>query len=182
MKLTKKFTAHYFLLLLTISLFNSCAKKDDDIDMPPISETELAAMRETSTQVLTTSTSGSSKVWKISEAYLVDDDTSTEIEITSNFNIIDDEFIFTGTGSTGTLEWRKGYDVNTEATNSSETLLDNYVSPIITAFNYQEGSSTTIEADFGSCTFTLNEDGTLYARITNPNNTSLNFVLDEKGD
>lgn len=165
----------FLLSLILLSSFIACNSDDDNNTDEIINEPTLIELRTQSTTILT---SGTTKIWRIKQATLTN--ANGVIDISENFNVIDDEFIFGGTGENGTLEWRKGYEVNTNASNSSGTLLDNYVSSISTNFNYQDGSSTIVEADFGSCTFQINSDETINATITNENNSIFNFTLVEK--
>ena len=159
-----------FLFVTFIILF-SCNNDDSNS-----SELTLEELRDETTIILTSS--GDSKTWRISQAKLING--NSQIDISQNFNVVDDEFIFGGTTDNGTLEWRKGYEIQTNASNSQETLLDKYVSSITTNFSYQSGSSTVVEADFGSCVFQINDDDSIRATITNDNNTVFDFILIEK--
>lgn len=163
-----------FLTALLILVLFSCNNDDDSTTSPPAPT--LNELRKETTIVLTSS--GTSKTWRINQATLTNG--NSQIDISQNFNVVDDEFIFGGTTENGTLEWRKGYDIQTNASNNQETLLDKYVSSINTSFSYQDGSSTVVEADFGSCVFQINDDDSVSATITNDDNTIFDFTLVEK--
>lgn len=165
-------TFKFYLLALLIAAF-SC-NSDDSTAVEPVPT--LNELRDNTTTTLTSTET--SKTWRINQATLTNG--NSQIDITQNFNVIDDEFIFGGTTENGTLEWRKGYDIKTNASNIQETLSDKYVSSIVTSFSYQDGSSTIVEADFGSCTFQINEDNTVNATITNDDNTVFDFTIVEK--
>jgi len=126
-------------------------------------------------KVSTILTSGASKTWRISEATLVNE--GVEIDISQNFNVKDDEFIFSGTDATGTLQWKKGFDIKTDATNPQETLFDKYVSSVSASFGLQTNSETIVETDFANTTIEINADDTVAVTITNADATVFNFTL-----
>ncbi len=165
---------NFFLTVLLVLVFLSC-NNDDDITTS-LPESALNELRDETTIALTSS--GVTKTWRISQATLTNQ--NSEIDISQNFNVVDDEFIFGGTTENGTLEWRQGFEIQTNASNSQETLLDKYVASIKTSFSYQNGSSTVVEADFGNCVFQVNDDDSVSATITNEDNTVFDFTLVEK--
>ncbi len=167
----------FFLTTLLISAFFSCNTNDDPTE-PVVEEPPESTLEELRDETTTTLTSGSTKTWRINHATLTHG--NSEIDISQNFNVLDDEFIFGGTTVNGSLQWRKGYDIQTNATSAQETLLDNYVSPLATAFSYQDNSSTIVEADGYSGTFEVNSDNTINATIINDDNTVFSFHLVEK--
>ncbi|MCV6630326.1 MAG: hypothetical protein OIF50_10790 [Flavobacteriaceae bacterium] len=132
------------LTVLLISIFFSCKEDDAPVNDPP--QPTLMELREASTAVFTSA--GDAKTWRIDKATLTNG--SAKIDISQNFNVSDDEFIFAGTTENGTLEWRKGYAIKTQASSSGETLWDKYVSSVSGSFRYEEDSSTLVKADFGS--------------------------------
>lgn len=123
-------------------------------------------------------TSGTTKTWRISQATLTN--ANGVIDLSENFNIVDDEFIFSGTGQDGTLKWNKGFDIQTNAATSLEALRDKYVSPISTSFSFQGTDHTSVVTDMDNLTFTVNSDNTINASITYPNNATLQLLLVEK--
>ena len=92
----------------------SCNNDDDSTTNPP--EPTLNELRDETTIVLTST--GASKTWRIDQATLTNG--NSEIDISQNFNVVDDEFIFSGTTENGILEWRKGYDIKTNASDNQE--------------------------------------------------------------
>ncbi len=162
------------LAVFLVLVFLSCNNDDDSTTNPP--EPTLNELRDETTIVLTST--GTSKTWRIDQATLTNG--NSEIDISQNFNVVDDEFIFSGTTENGILEWRKGYDIKTNASDNQETLIDKYVSSIVTSFSYQDESSKIVEASFGSCTFEIKANNTLNTTITNNDNTVYNFTLVEK--
>jgi len=129
-------------------------------------------------EVTTTLTAGASKTWRISKATLRKG--GTEIDISQNFNVKDDEFIFSGTAANGTLKWKKGFDIKTDASNTKETLLDKYVSSVSASFGIQNKSQTNVETDFANTTIEINEENTISVTIINEDTTVFNFTLVEK--
>lgn len=162
-----------FYLIVLIILICSCNK--DEVN----NQVNIQEVRNESNQVLT---SGSKKVWRIEKAKLIAN--NNDIDISSNFNIIDDEFIFelakqkSSLISNGTLTWVKNFDVETSANNSSETLIDKYVSSVSSSFKYANESGTIIETDFG--TFEVKKDGSVFASINNDDGSKFSFTLTEK--
>lgn len=171
---------NFLLTTLLTSAFCSCNANDE----PSANSTEPVAERppeptleELRDETTTTLTSGSTKTWRINHATLTHG--NSEIDISQNFNVRDDEFIFGGTTVNGSLQWRRGYDIETNATSAQEAFLDNYVSPLTTAFSYQDNSSTVVEAPVCSCTFEIKDD-TISATVINDDDTVFSFHLVEK--
>ena len=166
-----------FFLLFLISVI-ACSDDDSSGDSSDdnLEDTEaLNAEREESTMILT---SGTERIWRIDQGTLTNN--GNVIDITTNFNVVDDEFVFGGTGENGTLVWNRGFDIRSNATSSQETLIDLLVAPIVTTFSYEDDSSTVVNADFGTCTFEINEDNSLNASITNEDGSVFDFTLLEK--
>jgi len=142
------------LILFFSVLIISCDSDDTVItveDDDP--QTILEEEREVSTEILS---NGEEKTWKIESAILRNE--SGTIDISENFNVIDDEFIFK---ADGTFIWRPGNDINSEGESSQETLLDYYRSPVNSTYVYNEESSVELTAMDGSFSFKLEEDGTI---------------------
>ena len=136
---------HFFFTVLTLFII-SCDKDETEVteneqqEQEQIEEPEeevtdptvvLAEERET---VINSLTNGNQQTWKITEAILTNN--SGTFNISNNFNVIDDELIFINevfagskTDFNGTLEWRPGNFIETEATTIEETLVDYYESP-----------------------------------------------------
>lgn len=149
--------------LLVNLTFTSCKK--DDVNNESVNSNET-------TELLT---GGSEKTWRISEATLING--NNELNISENFNVKDDEFVFKGNASNGVLVWKKGYEINTDAAIAEEALLDKYVSNVISSFSLQNGSTTDLSTDLNGSTFTINEDETISVKMTNTNATTLEFTL-----
>lgn len=144
MKAFKTIT-YLFTLLSMLSLIIACDKDNPDDSTDPA-------------QFLT---NGSEKTWRIADAILTN--SSGSFEISNNFNVVDDEFIFK---KNGTFIWRSGNAINIEGTNSNETLLDYYVSPITSTYVYNEDSSTELTALNGTFTFTIEDNETITGILT----------------
>lgn len=183
-------------LLLLLLCFIAC--KDDDLGIEPDKEvieesTEepdddavdptvvLAEQRAENTTVLT---DGSSKVWKIDTAIL--NNGSGAIDVSENFNILDDEFIFrngTTTGKTefeGTLEWRQNNVIAFEATTAEDAKLDFYVSPETLTYDFDTDSSSSLTSSDAAFSFTINESNELVGTITYTEDASLDVTLTPK--
>ena len=139
-------------LFFSLLLF-SCGSDDTEITVEEDPQTILEEEREITTETLS---NGEEKTWKIENAILRNE--SGTIDISENFNVVDDEFIFK---ADGTFIWRPGNDINSEGETSQETLLDYYRSPIKSTYVYNEESSVELTAMDGSFSFKLEEDGTI---------------------
>lgn len=163
------------LSLFSTFIFISCSS-DDSGDTNNDPQTVLEEKREETTQVLTNT---SNKTWKISQAILTNDNAT--IDITSNFNVVDDEFIFK---SDGNLEWRQGNDINIDGSTNQETLIDYYRSPISSTFSFMEESCSDLTAFEGRFSFTVTDDATINGTITYTGRSSgsgeLELILEEK--
>lgn len=155
--------AFYALALFTL-LTTSCGNDDNSI-IEPIAKEEPNTVTDSDDEsedlteplanqrqaVLDGLTNTDEKVWKITEAILTNE--SGTIDISSNFNITDDELVFINsvfegskTDFNGTLEWRGGNAINTLGTTSEETLLDYYESPLRFPFDFIGESSVDLES------------------------------------
>ncbi len=144
-------------------------------DTMMMSPGQTVMLEETRMQNSSFLTADDTKIWRIERAFLTHG--NNQIDISDNFNTVDDEFVFSYDGG---LIWRKGFDIKTDASNSSEALLDKYVSAIETQYSFQDGSGSIVEADFGSCVFEIMGPNAVSATITNDDSSVLSFELQEK--
>ena len=144
--------------LLCLSLLIVSCKEDDSGPTDDTDDTvsELQEAREASNLILT---NGETKTWKIVSAIL--ENSSGTLDLTGNYNIRDDEFIFSGDLDAGNLEWRQGYKVNPEGTTLQETYLDYYVSPENYPYSFLEDSSDELTSVNGAFLFTIVNDNTI---------------------
>ena len=128
--------------LLTLALlglsFHSCS--NDGEVQKEITE-DVSTPEEQAEENINILTSGKSKVWRINSATL--QNTSGSIDISENFNIQDDEFVFTFTAISGkkvggTMEWRQGNSVETTASTPKESQEDYYRAPLKYQFELGE--------------------------------------------
>jgi hypothetical protein len=173
-------TKYLFSLLLAASLLVvSCG--DDDKPEDPVETTDDdggmtddgssdVTLNEAQDETTLTLTNGTEKTWRISSAIL--NNSSGTIDISTNFNVVDDEFIFSGTRTNGSLEWRPGNDIGVGGTNSQETLLDFYKSPEISSFNFDAESSTVLSGVDGRLTFTVVDENTITGTLSFPGRSS----------
>jgi len=160
---------------LLLILFVSC-NKDSEItsiteeNLPPEMIDELSDLRN---EVISTLVGTTSKVWKISEATLVAQNNS--LDITDNFNVDDDEFIFSTNSENNQLEWRIGHTVNTNANTVSETLLDYYLSPKNLAIQFKPEGGELLAGDGLFNLQILDKVPTL--SINNEDGTQFQFTL-----
>lgn len=184
------------ILCFTFSL-SSCG--DDDTpertveetveEMNPTPEEEetpdpailLAEERQTT---ITTLTSGSAKVWRINTAILNNENGAYDIG--NNFNLRDDEFIFSSSSATGktefegTLEWRESNAIAFGATSADEAKLESYVSPQTFTYDFQTDNGTTVLSENGNITLTVNTNNSVTGTINFSDKASMDVTLIEK--
>jgi len=149
-----------FLMGFLTSLIILSCSSDDSGNNNNDPQNILEEERVETTQILSNT---SNKTWKISQAVLTNENAT--IDISSNFNIVDDEFVF---NTEGNLEWRQGNDINIEGTSNQETLLDYYRSPISSTFSFNQDSSSNLTAFDGRFSFTVVDESTINGVITFP--------------
>ncbi|MEZ4778773.1 MAG: hypothetical protein R2786_05250 [Flavobacteriaceae bacterium] len=145
------------LLFALSTIFIISCGKDENPNTDDSSTTLEEERLETTMQI----TGGDSKVWRIASASLTNE--SGTFDISNNFNVVDDEFVFS---SEGTLEWRQGNDINVNATSQQETLLDYYRSSLNSSFNFKQDSSTEFTALNGRISLTVVNENSINGTIT----------------
>lgn len=171
----KKIGLMYSLCLLFVFSCN----KDSEIttvveeNIPPLIVDELTDRRNS---IITGLAGNSAKVWKISDAILVTENNT--IDINGNFNIEDDEFIFSKNSENNKLEWRRGHAINTNANMASETLLDYYLSPKKLDLKFKTDQVELLTED-GLMNITLT-DNVPTGVIHNGDGSKIRFTLTEK--
>ncbi len=173
---TKRLT-NYILSSITISmLLFSCGSDDSVIIDEEDPQTILEEQQAVTTEELT---DGNEKTWKINSGILRNE--FGTFDISENFNVVDDEFIFK---SDGTLIWRPGNDINLDGASVEETFIDFYRSPISSQFTYDENSSSNLSALNGSFSFTVEDDetitGILIFQGRSSSSSELNIILSNK--
>ena len=166
---------NYFAILATVSLIFFIRCGSDDSSPDEVSATILELERETTTAILT---GGNNGVWKISEANLVN--SSGSFTISNNFNVVDDEFIFSGSAAAGTLQWRQGNAINVAATSIQESLMDYYKSPENYSNTFIESSSKELTSMEGRFEITVLNAETINGVISFSNGEKLNISLSQK--
>ncbi len=159
-------TSKISILLLTSFFFVSCSNDDsgntattiDDDNSGEVSQEEALATART--QTLEFLTSGGEQTWKITNASL--ETSSGVFDISDNFNVTDDEFVFTST----TLIWNAGNAINTNATTEAETGLDFYVAPDESTIEFQPESGTSLTAIDNRLSFEVVDNQTITAVLT----------------
>lgn len=161
-------------ILLTISFVVASCGDDEKPDDPVGMTDDDGAMTDDGTSDVTlteaqeettlTLTSGTQKTWRIAQATL--NNSSGGFDISDNFNVLDDEFLFSGTRTNGTLEWRPGNDIDVSGGNSQETLLDFYKAPEVSTFSFTAESSTELSGINGRFTFTVVDENTIVGSLS----------------
>ena len=158
----KKSNYALLLAIFSLSFFTNCGS--DDSSSTESQSGTLEQEREATAAILTSSNNG---VWRISEANLAN--RSGIFNISNNFNVVDDEFIFSGTAQEGMLQWRQGNAVNIEATSAEGTLLDYYKAPENSSFSF-----------IGETNNELNSfDGTFKLVVVNSETINLTITFDK---
>ncbi|WP_431121821.1 hypothetical protein [Flagellimonas flava] len=140
-----------------ITILWSCSSDDPANTQNP--EPTVSELQQETVDLLTDD--GNSKVWRIVSAELTNG--NEVLDITDNFNVADDEFIFSG-GTDGSLVWRRGHDINRSASTIDETLLDFYRSPKPSSFSFVGESASDLASD--DFDIKVMEDGTVTATLS----------------
>ena len=162
------------LLLLLMLTAASCIR-NDVFPEAPVAEETLSEQREISINLIC---SDIAKTWRISQAKLVHN--NFEIDITENYNVKDDEFIFSREFGETSLLWKRRYGINRQATTYEETLSQKYAHPVPSGFSFQEDSASEVVANSLDLRFTINSDETITASFGNSTSGLFNFTLVEK--
>ena len=149
-----------------MAMLSGCGSDNDGETNPDDgnSEPTTEELKKETVNVLTDS--GNPKVWKVSSAQVQTDGAEskgTVLNISNNFNIVDDEFIFSGGLTNGALEWRRRHDVNLNASSLEETLLDYYRSPLESSFTFVGESVSDLTAS--GFQFNVSDDGVVTATL-----------------
>lgn len=167
------------IILLALAIgFYSCS--DDEIQIVTEEDSESIVEEEEEivedpavtlandrTSAITLLTGDNEKIWRIATANLVN--TNGSFDISENFNVNDDEFLFknspltTGKSYTefeGSLEWRLNSDIELSAASASDALVEFYVPSEQYNFDFEEGSTKILSND-GNFEFTLAENGSV---------------------
>ncbi|AXG68246.1 Kelch motif protein [Kordia sp. SMS9] len=124
------------LLSFIIVCVVSCAS--DDGNEIVIDEPALEDLRAESIEMLA-GTDG--RVWQIIQASLQNQ--QNNIDISSNFNVVDDEFIFTD----ASIEWRQAHAIKYIAANADEAKQDYYVAPENYSYSFEPESATRFSSN-----------------------------------
>ena len=172
-----------YTLLAASLFFTGCG--DDDTPNDPVTTSDDDGMTDDGTsdtiladaqdETVGTLTNGDQKTWRISQATL--SNSSGTFDISTNYNVVDDEFIFSGTRSSGSVEWRPGNDIKLDATSSQASLLDYYQAPEIGGFSFDPESSTALSGLGGKLTFTVVDENTIMGAL-NFNNRMTDATID----
>ncbi len=183
---------YIIILLMTLGLYNcsddNTVSESDALEKEtPEPEDPAAVLSKERTAVIETLTGGNEKVWRISSAELIN--TSGTFDISTNFNVTDDEFIFSSAplpnGKSefeGSLEWRAANEIFYEAKTAQETLLDQYVSPEKYAFDFNTDSGTELISGNDTFTFTLTESNQIEGTIALGDGITMTLSLTQKLD
>lgn len=173
------------LLIVLALFFASCGEDESPTGTTPpemeeemtVSALELA--REEALDILTNS--DAEKIWKITQALLVNNNGS--FDVSSNFNVVDDKFIFSLiNGNQPNLEWRSYNSVPALAETQNETLRSSYIDPVNAAFQFESDSSTDLISLNGNFEFSIQNDNTILGTLNvlengNNVNSQLEFTL-----
>ncbi|MDC7994020.1 Kelch repeat-containing protein [Altibacter sp. HG106] len=168
---------HY--IFFTVCLFSivfaalSCSSDDNDgipdpnDDMGTVDDDGMSSEIEAAQQATTTAiTGGSSRTWRITSAQLTN--SGGTIDVSDNFNIVDDEFIFISNDIGGTLEWRPGFAINPDGTSAQDVANDYYIAPVQYPFIFEPESSDQLNSIDGNFTFTVIDENTITGTIAYP--------------
>lgn len=136
-----------FFLLQACSDDNNPTTDDTTDDIGTADDDPDVTLEEQRTVTLQRLTGGSTLTWRIETAKLTN--TNGVFDISENFNVADDEFIF---NTEGNLTWNIRNDIPADATDLDDTRTDYYRSPISSELSFTEESATELLAFDGSLT------------------------------
>jgi len=143
----------------------SCSSDDDSGAAIP--ESSLEELRAESIQMLAGT---NERVWRIIHATLQNQQNA--IDISSNFNVVDDEFIFTDT----TIEWRQAHAIKYTATNADEAKQDYYVAPENYAYSFEPESATRFSTN-AALQYEIVHNDSISANFSVANGVELQLTL-----
>lgn len=158
MKTTIRIT--YLLLLACITF--ACGSDDETIQSDDNDQGEaLEEQRATTLNILA---GNDAKVWFIQSANLTN--LNGSFDVSNQFNIKDDEFIFSGSITAGNLQWRPGHDINLDATSVASSAKDYYLEPQDYSFTFIEDSASQLTSIDGQFIFEVVDNETINGTIT----------------
>jgi hypothetical protein len=179
----KKAFIYITSIVLLISSFYSC-ESDNEIVTPETQEedsetTDLPAIID----LITSNNSGG--VWEVNQAAITNSSLDNSI-ITGSYVIVDDVFSFTAnTNETINLQWKKGFDINLQATNAQEILTDRNASTesFLLSLDSETGFLSSLDNSFSGNYDATSNQVTLIINDTNSNGTlSLNLSPKNQSD
>lgn len=172
-KIRKQMKIKFLCYALLCVSFLSVSCGDDDAPNDPVTTTDDDGMTDDGTSDSTLAdaqdetvgslTDGDQKTWRISQATLSNN--SGTFDISTNYNVVDDEFIFSGTRTNGTIEWRPGNAIKLDANSSEASLNDYYQAPETGGFTFDPESSTTLSGLGGMLNFTVVDENTIMGAL-----------------
>jgi len=173
-----KFRLNTLCVIICISLFTISCGSDDEATMTDNTQMTdddgMSALEVAREETVTTLTDGSDQTWRIGQAILTNENGS--FDISDNFNIQDDEFIFTGDLANPRLIYRARNDINVDASSQEDALLDFYLSDEEYSFSFVEGSSTELISIDGMFTFNIGEDNTISGVLALPGRNQVGTI------
>ncbi|WP_339846026.1 hypothetical protein [uncultured Dokdonia sp.] len=173
-----------FKKLMILTFFFIVVGCDDDDVMnnptPEIAEEETPielTIEEQQEETTASVTNSTSKTWKITEAILRN--SNGEFNISDNFNILDDEFVFKQLNGSFALTWNIAHDVDVDAASAQETLVDYYRAPLDYTLSFDNDSTTNFSDEDGQLIFEKTESS-FTSTVFFSNDSQLDIVLSEK--
>lgn len=183
-------------ILLSILILPVCScQKDEDF----IPKKNILKIREVGIKKLV---GKNRKIWKVDKAFLTNSKTisnlrgkltanntlenskaagnQSQIDISTNFNVTDDEFEFSSDNGNLTLIWRKGLEINTSAINAEDAVLDKYVSSELFRLEFDNESSNTLTNEDENLVLEFSQKQAVSLSIINLDQSELEFELIEK--
>lgn len=164
-----------FLFVLSSFMF-SCS--NDDEATGPVVDDDTPSVAEARAETIQTLSNGDTKTWYIVNAELVNENGT--FNVTNNFNITDDDFIFKQNGE---VQWNQSFDINQNATSAPDVVIDYYLEPISGPLVFNEESSDEFTLYDGVVSLSVEDENTITGSINFEGRSAaaqLNITLGER--
>lgn len=178
------------LFILIIFFIVSCKDEEEVIPEPTVEEIRNTSINSLAGQ--------DEKIWKIEKAILESSSSSSslsdkgdsqnsfrtqgQIDISTNFNVIDDEFIMSSAGDGVEVLWKARFGINTSASTSSEAASEFYISNQQFSLKFESESGDQLKDANSLMQVTVVGELSVSMKLFNPDGSQLSLELVPKLD
>lgn len=178
------------LFILIIFFIVSCKDEEEVIPEPTVEEIRNTSINSLAGQ--------DEKIWKIEKAILESSSSSSslsdkgdgqnsfrtqgQIDISTNFNVIDDEFIMSSAGGKVEVLWKARFGINTSASTSTEAASEFYISNQQFSLEFESESGDRLKDSNSLMQVTVVGELSVSMKLFNPDGSQLSLELVPKLD